>query len=234
MSSSESYVRQQWQTPPLKKMLHPMALALIPGGATYLAVYLEILPNLLYPLLKLVIVLIPFVVWKLQSVSVQQGMAGWWKFPTAKGLLSGLLLASSILGSYFLFFQQLDSSGITAKLISLELIGHYFLAGIFISTINSAIEEWFWRGFIQQQLTRLGVAPLPLILCGGFFFGLHHYFTLLPYFSTGIVFLFTSATMIAGALWSFQRIRGWSLVDCYIGHVCSDLAIIYVGWLMIS
>jgi membrane protease YdiL (CAAX protease family) len=197
-------------------------------------VYLEILPNILYPLFKAVIVLLPFIVWQLQKTPPRLAMQGWWGLPTVKGLSSGLLLASVILGSFFLFFQDTDTSGLTTKLASLELLDHYLLAGIFISCINSAMEEWFWRGFLQQQLSRLGLTTLPLILGSGFFFGIHHYFTLLPYFSMGLVLLFTFATMVAGALWSWQRCRGWSLVDCYVGHICSDLAIIYVGWLLIS
>lgn len=212
----------------------PVALALIPGITTYVTVYLEIFSYILYPLLKIVILLLPFVVWKLQNTPIRYAMQGWWCLPTFRGLLSGLLLGSIILGFYFLFFQDIDSSGITTKLIGLKLLDHYLLAGIFISAVNSAMEEWFWRGFLQQQLNRIGLATLPLILGSGFFFGIHHYFTLLPYFSTGLVLLFTFATMVAGALWSWQRSRGWSLVDCYVGHICSDFAIIYVGWQLIS
>lgn len=232
MHTSMSFSKAQWA--PQAPWLLPILLALIPGISTYITVYLEILPNILYPFFKLVLILLPFLIWKMQSSPLAIAMQGWWRFPTSRGLLSGLPMAAVILGCYTLFFQDMDSSGITAKLTRLDLLNHYLLAGLFISCINSALEEWFWRGFLQQQLTRLGIATVPLILGSGILFGIHHYFTLLPYCSTGLVLLFTSVTMVAGAIWSWQRVCGWSLVDCYVSHICCDLAIIYVGWQLIS
>ncbi len=233
MSYSTTTLMIQNRELPLVKILL-FSLMLIPVTTTYIAVYHEILPHVLYPLFKALLVIIPFVVWKYQSLAPTMAMADWFKLPTAKGVLSGLVLASIILCSYFMFFKEMDAGGVTSKLTSLNLLSHYFMAGLFISCVNSGLEEWFWRGFIHGQMNRLQFKSSTMVFCGGLMFGLHHYYTLLPYFSHGVVLLFTFATMVAGAIWSFQRVRGWSLVDCYVGHIFSDIAIIFIGWLMLN
>ncbi len=213
-----------------------LALACFPAYATYLTFFREIHPQTLYPLSKILMLLGPILVWRLQEapgtgLRAMSRLAGLRTTKGAAGFFSGLLLGATICGTYaFVFAGRLDPSGVLEKLSSLNLGGHYLEAALFIALANSALEEWFWRGFLYERSRRLGLAAVPAVVLNGLFFGLHHYFVLQSYFPGGTAVFLTAATMIAGAFWAFMRSRGASLVDCFLSHALADAAILAMGW----
>ena len=207
-----------------------LVFACLPALATWSSFYLEIFPFLLYPLSKAILFALPFIVWRLREKGWRAGFGRMAiRLPTWRGVASGAALSCVIYLAFVLFFSDLDSSGIRHKLISLGILEHYWSVAFFILAINSAFEEWFWRGFLLDEFRIRVKQPAVIIGLGGLFFGFHHYFTLLPYFPLGLTLFFTFATMVAGGIWSMHRLQGWSLADCYVSHLCADLAVLCVG-----
>jgi membrane protease YdiL (CAAX protease family) len=206
-----------------------------PAVATWTSFTLQWWPQVLYPLSKVVLVVAPFVVWRLRSVITALRQAGVKKTGGLWGLISGAVLGAVIFAAWQGLFQgQISGDGIAAKLTSLNLIDHYWSVALFIAMINSLLEEWYWRGFVFERLKERKLAAVWVVVLGGIGFGLHHYFTLIVYFSLPITLFFTFATMVAGALWSWMRCRGVSLVDCYISHLIADVALLWIGWQLLG
>ena len=86
------------------------------------------------------------------------------------------------------------------------------------------------RGFLLGELWARIPSPVGVVLVGGVLFGLHHIFALLGLFPWPLALLFMSGTMLAGAVWTWMRVRGLSIIDCYVSHILADLAIMWIGW----
>lgn len=221
-----------------RRPLHPAILAglcLLPAIQTAVAVHFEIWPEITYPLLKAMILLAPLIVWKLTGrergelfVDVGLTRPSHWR-----GLLAGGLFAAVIVGGYFLALAgRIDAGPVAAKVAALG-IGEplrYWGAAAFISLGNSAIEEYYWRGFLVSQFRRWIAGTGALCLVGGGLFGLHHIFAMASSFPPGVVVLGVAGTVAAGGAWTWLRLRGWSLWDLYLCHVLADLAVFFVGW----
>jgi len=211
--------------------------AVYPALATFVSFQIEVMPHLLYPLFKVIMFLIPFLVWRKQPGGMRAipEKAGLKKPNIIAGPATGLLLGGIILSAFVLIFKEnTDTSVLQAKLISLDIVDHYWSVALFIALCNSALEEWYWRGFMLDQL-KIGTESV-LIMAGlnGFLFGLHHFFTLICYFPIGLSLGFTFGTMAAGAVWAFFRLKGMSLFDCYMSHIIADMTILWIGWEMIK
>jgi membrane protease YdiL (CAAX protease family) len=209
-------------------------MASLPAVATWISFYLEICAFLLYPFAKVVLFLLPFAVWRLRGQSWRAGVGRMdLQPPRWRGLLSGGLLSMSIWGAYLFLQADLDGAGIRRKLLSLGILDAYWRLSFFILVVNAAFEEWYWRGFLLDELRNRVKHPALIIGWGALFFGFHHYFTLRPYFPLALTLLFTWATMVAGGIWSWHRLRGWSLTDCYVSHLCVDLTVLILGAILL-
>lgn len=212
-----------------------LAMSLLPMLATLVSFYYEVMPHITYVGAKALMVMLPIWVWRRHGLDGDGILrrAGFTRTNGIAGIASGLVLGGIVLGAYYLFFAgNLDPAPIQAKLSSLGLAERFWVAGMFICLLNSGLEEWFWRGFILERMHQ-SMSAAKAIALSSLLFGAHHYFTLLPYFDAGLAAFFTCGTMAAGAVWAFMRIRGASLVDCWISHIMADLAIISVGWMLL-
>lgn len=221
-----------------RRQLHPAILSglcLLPAIQTAVAVHFQLWPEVTYPLLKAAILLSPLIVWKLTGRQRGELFADVGLTPPNvwRGLAGGGLFAAVIVGGYFAALAgRIDPGPVVAKTAALG-IGEplrYWAAAAFISLGNSAIEEYYWRGFIVSQLRRWIPGTVALCIVGGGLFGLHHIFALASSFPPGVVALGVAGTVAAGGVWTWLRLRGWSLWDLYLCHVLADLAVFYVGW----
>lgn len=213
-----------------------MAMALLPALGTLIAFYFEIIPYIIYFASKACMVLLPLWVWykKGNNRSDILNHSGFKKTTTLYGFLSGLLLSVIVIVGYKVFFaDNLDGTLLHTKLASLDILTNYWMVAVFICLWNSALEEWFWRGFIVERLHGSVSATMAIIL-SSVLFGVHHYITLIAYFPIHLAAFFSFGTIVAGAVWAYMRIRGLSLIDCWISHVMADLAVVSIGWIILQ
>ena len=224
-----------------RRQLHPAILAglcLLPAIQTAVAVHFQLWPEVTYPLLKAAILLAPLIVWKLTGRRRDELFAdvGLTRPTLWRGLAGGGLFAAVIVGGYFLVLAGRIAPGSLADKVAALGIAQplrYWGAAAFISLGNSAIEEYYWRGFLVSQLRRWVPGTAALCRVGGGLFGLHHIFALASSFSPGVVALGVAGTIVAGGAWTWLRLRGWSLWDLYLCHVLADMAVFFVGWELI-
>jgi len=214
------------------------ACCLLPGLQTLVAVQLQWLTAITYPALKAAMIIAPIAVWRwcrLGRANVL-GRIGLQKTRLLVGALVGAAMAGVILAAYYGIFRgRVDHVAplLIDKLNSLGLKEHYWSMVVVISFANSMLEEYYWRGFILSELlARVGRATACLIAGG--LFGLHHVFAVLCLADGWLIALGVACTVAAGLVWAWMRVRGASLIDCYVSHIMADLAALWVGWDLIS
>jgi len=214
-------------------------LCLLPAIQSAVAVCFQIQPRITYPLLKAAIVAAPLAAWLAMRRSPRQMLddVGLKRSRCLGGLATGAVFAAVILAAYYAVLKgAIDATPVAGKARSLGLAGPwaYWAMAAFISLSNSLIEEYYWRGFILDQLRRRLDNKISLIAACGLLFGLHHVFVVAGMFSWQVGALFVFGTVVAGAVWSWQRVRGWSILDCYVSHILADLAGFWAGWDLIT
>jgi len=213
------------------------AACLLQAAQTAVAVHWQIAPAVTYPALKLLMIAVPLLAWRWTRRGRREValLAGLKRTNLLAGLATGLLAAGVILGGYYLVLAgRIDAGGLVAKARSLGLLERYWLMALGISLGNALFEEYYWRAFIFGELSDRLASPAAVAAVGGALFGLHHVFAMGSLFPPAWVALFVLGTMVAGAVWSAMRSAGVAIWDCYLSHVMADLAIMWVGWDMIS
>jgi len=196
-------------------------------------VWLEIYPAVTYPLMKVVMIILPLAIWRGRRLAVRDVAAriGLARPRLLRGVGIGLAMAAIIVGGYVLLLRgRVDGAGIARKTTSLGLREYYWAMAVVISLANAAFEEYYWRGFLLSELRPWTGWSWRLTVLAGALFGVHHVFALAPLLAWPLAAGCTAITMVAGGVWAWMRVRGWSLVDCYLSHVLADLAIMGVGW----
>ena len=206
---------------------------LLPTIQTAVSVHFQWHTPITYPAFKILMISVPIIVWLVTSRTARQiaESLGLTRTNLLPGILIGLLMSAVILAGYYILLRRfIDPAPLLAKVDSLGLLKYYWIMAVFISLLHSFFEEYYWRGFLLSELRNWISTPLLLCLLSGFIFGIHHTFAMLSLFPLPLVFLCVLGTMLAGVIWSWMRIRGQSIWDCYISHVLADLAVMWIGY----
>ena len=147
------------------------------------------------------------------------------------GLSLGLLMSTVILAGYYLVLRStIDPALMLAKVDSLGLLKVYWIMALFISLLHSFFEEYYWRGFLLSELRNWIPGIFLLSVVSGMIFGIHHIFAMLSLFPWPVLSFCVLGTMLAGGIWSWLRLRGYSIWDCYLSHLFADLAVMWIGY----
>ena len=127
--------------------------------------------------------------------------------------------------------DTLRASGpqIREQVTAFGVMEYYFLFGLFIAVVHSALEEFFWRGFVYGHLRRL--VPIPAAhLLAAVGFAAHHVVVLNQFFPTATAWLLGLGVAIGGLVWSLLYQRYGTLLGAWISHLIVDVAILVIGW----
>jgi len=208
------------------------AFFLLPGVQTALAVWLGWHTEVTYPALKMLMIAVMLVVWLVRRRSGER----WGELlalrPTRLvwGVVIGLAMVAAMLGTYYGGLHRgIDGSHVVAKLKALKMLDHYLAMALVVSLGNALFEELYWRAFLVGELRRWTRKTWLVIFIGGALFGVHHVFALWHIMGGLVLVWCVFSTMLAGGVWAWMRLRGVSIVDCYVSHVMADLAIMWIG-----
>ncbi len=111
----------------------------------------------------------------------------------------------------------------------------YFALAAFYSIAHSGLEEYYWRWFVFGQL-RPYTSRVTAILVSSFGFMAHHVVVLGVFFgwSSPLVYLFSIAVAIGGAVWAWLYEDSRSLVAPWVSHALVDAGIFAVGYDIVS
>jgi uncharacterized protein len=149
------------------------------------------------------------------------------------GISLAILMFGVILSSYwFMGKYWLNIPDVRARVsqmgMNIPLMIYGF--GTFQTLVNSLIEEYVWRWFVDRHC-RLVWSKTWSLLISAIFFTLHHVVLLVAYCDDWrLVLVGSIAVFIAGLLWSRCRRVYDSLLPSYLSHLAADLALQIVSW----
>ena len=154
-----------------------------------------------------------------------------------QGLLFAFLLAlavfSVILGGYFLTRNYIDFSAVTTSLTSgMGITADNFLyVAIYISIMNSFLEEFFFRGFgfiTLKKYVNLKFAYLysPVL------FAIYHVGMLVNMFHPVVLFLLMLGLIVGGLIFNALNDKFGNIYPSWFVHMAANFAINTVGFIL--
>ncbi len=157
--------------------------------------------------------------------------------PSKKGLLISLALGigvyAVILAAYFIFRNFFDFSGITSQLIGDVGVNkeNFIFVAIYISFVNSLLEEFFFRGFAFLSLKN----KLPrwvAYVFSSFLFAFYHVGMTAGWFSPLIYILAMAGLFIGGCIFNFLNEKFGNLYPSWLVHMFANFGINTIGFIL--
>ena len=148
-----------------------------------------------------------------------------------KALLAGVVLYALLLGGYHLLSPWLDLSGVAAALerdVGVEA-GNFLWVALYISFVNSLLEEFFFRGLGFLTLGKYLGRPLACGLSAGAF-ALYHVAMMLGWMPVGQLALMILGLLGAGLFFNVLNARSGTLWTSWLLHLWANLAINTIGF----
>ncbi len=140
-----------------------------------------------------------------------------------------------IVGGYFLLRGVFDFSKVTGALTAdIGVTGENFLwVALYISFVNSLLEEFFFRGFAFLGIRKLGQEKLAWFFSAGAF-ALYHIAMMGGWFSPLLLGLMIAGLFVGGLIFNFLNARSGSIWPSWLLHICANFAINTVGMLLFA
>lgn len=192
----------------------------------------------IYGLSKVWILLLPVVWWFLvqrEHVSFSPIRPGEHGKGIAVGFGSGFLIVAFILGAHLLLGPKLlDPTQVRAATAEagLDTPARYLALAIYLTLINSLLEEFVWRWFVFRQCEAL-VGGRAAVALSAIFFSVHHLVALKVQMAWPAALICTFGVLLGGAIWSGCYLRFRSIWPGYFSHILADVAVFGIGWSLI-
>ncbi|MEM9079562.1 MAG: CPBP family intramembrane glutamic endopeptidase [Verrucomicrobiota bacterium] len=198
----------------------------LPGNALAQATYTATkVFTLVYPLC--------FVGWKELLFSKPKQS---WLTVLAVGLASGLIIVAAGIGFMISPLGDIVRAGAEPIREKAELLGfakHFLLFAVFISLFHSALEEFYWRGFVYGKLRqKLGNAVSHLV--AALAFAAHHLVVTWQFFPPALAIFLALCVAIGGFIWTLTYQKQGTLAGCWLSHLCVDVLLMVVGYQLIT
>jgi len=107
----------------------------------------------------------------------------------------------------------------------------FFLLGLFYSLAHSFLEEYYWRWFVFDHLTRK-VSLTNAVVISSIGFMAHHVILLATFFgwTSPMTYLFSIGIAIGGVVWALIYQLSGSLLGPWLSHLLVDAAIFVIGF----
>ena len=198
---------------------------------------------------KVLMMLAP-IAWLIKVEKVKPRIPKWKKFPFGPGMLwahaTGALIFVIIAAAYYLVGRHwIDVEPMREKIVQMGMdnIWLYLAGALYWCTINSLLEEYFWRWFIFSRLLDvlpaagsgrlLSATNLIAVVGSSLLFTAHHVVALKVYFDWKTTLLASLGVFIGGFTWSLLYLRFKNIWACYVSHVYPDVIIFFIGWRLI-
>lgn len=146
-------------------------------------------------------------------------------------LLGGGIFAA-VLGAFFLFRSFIDLDTIAAGLLAKENVSreNFLWVALYISIVNSFLEELFFRGLAYLKLRRHTGERFAAMFSAAAF-SLYHVGILSGWFSWWIYGLCLLGLFVGGLIFNALDRRG-SILPSWIAHAAANLSINTIGLMM--
>lgn len=150
-----------------------------------------------------------------------------------KSLLLGIMIYIVIVGGYFLTRNIIDFSGVTSSLT--EGMGitadNFMYVSIYISLMNSFLEEFFFRGFgfitLKKHTTRKFAYIFSSVI-----FAVYHVGMLFAMFNVLPLILLLSGLIAGGCIFNYLNEHTSNIYPSWFVHMFANFAINTVGFIL--
>lgn len=148
-------------------------------------------------------------------------------------LLLGIGVYAVILGGYLLLKDVFDFSGITKSLTANIGVhgGNFVYVSLYISFINSLLEEFFFRGFAFLTLRRTAGDKFAYLFGAGVF-AVYHVAMMLGWFSLPVFILVMVGLFAGGLIFNRLNAESGTVYPSWLVHMFANFAINTVGFML--
>lgn len=150
-------------------------------------------------------------------------------------LLSGIAVFIIILGAYFIIGNFFDFSKVVSSLS--ENVGvnnnNFLFVAIYISFINSLLEEFFFRGFAFLKLKEVSTRKFAYIF-SSLAFALYHVAMMIGWFDISLFLLTIASLFIGGLIFNYFNEKYKNIYVTWLIHMFANFAINYIGFMLFS
>lgn len=160
------------------------------------------------------------------------------RFPR-KGFLAALALGAAvygvILGGYFLVRPFFDFSAIAGKLTQNAGVtkDNFLSVSLYISFVNSLLEEFFFRGFLFTNLGRFTTRRFAYCF-SSLSFAVYHVAMMLGWFSPALFLLVMAGLTAGGMIFNYLNERMGTIYISWLVHMCANFAINTIGFMLLT
>lgn len=148
-------------------------------------------------------------------------------------LILGALVYVIILGAYLTIGKLFDFSNVTNALNANIGVnkGNFLYVALYISFINSLLEEFFFRGFAFLNLKRVFSKRFAYIF-SSITFALYHVAMMVSWFDPLLFILLIGSLFCAGLIFDFLNDKYENIYCSWLVHMCANFAINTVGFML--
>ncbi len=187
--------------------------------------------------LKSIAKIILFLVLPIAAGGIKSNPGSFLRPSGKREIISSVILGAgvylSIMGAYLLFSPYLDLDRIRALLG--EQLGvvrdNFMLIAIYISFVNSLLEEFFFRGYLFIVLLKKTSRFNAYSISAGIF-ALYHLAILKGWFSPLIFVLSMIGLFVGGLIFNRLNERNGNILSSWLVHMMANLAINTIGLMM--
>lgn len=150
-------------------------------------------------------------------------------------IISGAAVFSFILGSYLILGRFFDFSNVVSSLsanVGVDIDNFIFVA-IYISFINSLLEEFFFRGFAFLKLKELVSRKFAYIF-SSLAFALYHVAMMIGWFDISLFILTLSGLFVGGIIFNYFNEKYKNIYVSWLIHMFANFAINIVGFMLFN
>ena len=159
--------------------------------------------------------------------------------PDKKGLLLAFVLGVAvygiIIGTYFALRNVFDFSGLTSSLNETTGVnGSNFLwVAIYISFVNSLLEEFFFRGFAFLTFKKAVARKFAYVFSSAAF-ALYHIAMMIGWFGIPVILLSLLGLFVGGVLFNAFNEKFENIYLSWLVHMFANFAINTIGFILFA
>ena len=150
-------------------------------------------------------------------------------------ILAGISIFVIILGAYFTIGNFFDLSNITLALTNNIGVNkeNFLWVAIYISFVNSLLEEFFFRGFSFLTLKRSTTKKIAYIF-SSLAFALYHVAMMIGWFDIILFTLSLSALFVGGLIFNYFNEKYGNIYISWLIHMFANFAINGIGFILFN
>lgn len=154
-------------------------------------------------------------------------------FGVALGL--GVGVYAVILGGYLLLKDVFDFSAITGALAGGAGVNreNFVFVSLYISFVNSLLEEFFFRGFAFLTLKKITSAKFSYIFSATAF-ALYHVAMMIGWFTLPVFLIVMAGLFVGGMIFNYLNDKTKNIYPSWLVHMFANFAINTVGFMLFN